>query len=153
MSGRTRPAARRPRGADAVRARGIATFIGLGTWQLERKAWKEALIETLDQPSFRSACGFAAARAVARPRSRRTTSSDGWDSPPRSLPGTEALVYTARSASRSDVSGPGYWVFALARLANGGLVAVNRGFVPEGRKDPSTRAARRSRRQPSTWSG
>ena len=24
-------------------------FVGLGTWQLQRKAWKEALIETLEQ--------------------------------------------------------------------------------------------------------
>ena len=27
----------------------LATFIGLGTWQLERKAWKEALIATLTE--------------------------------------------------------------------------------------------------------
>jgi surfeit locus 1 family protein len=39
------------------------------------------------------------------------------------------------------VAGPGYWVFALTRLAGGDLVAVNRGFVPENHKDPSTRAA------------
>ena len=33
-------------------------------------------------------------------------------------------------AFRPDVSGPGYWVFAPARLAGGGVVVVNRGFVP-----------------------
>src|SRR4051794_7086361 len=27
----------------------LIVFIALGTWQLERKAWKEALIETLDE--------------------------------------------------------------------------------------------------------
>ena len=27
----------------------LATFIGLGTWQLQRKTWKEALIATLEQ--------------------------------------------------------------------------------------------------------
>ncbi|MGZ3295388.1 MAG: SURF1 family cytochrome oxidase biogenesis protein, partial [Xanthobacteraceae bacterium] len=27
----------------------FVTFIGLGTWQIQRKAWKEALIETLEQ--------------------------------------------------------------------------------------------------------
>src|SRR5262249_24068507 len=52
------------------------------------------------------------------------------------VPGAEALVYTSGSALRSDVSGPGYWVFAPAELATGGIVVVNRGFVPEGRQDP-----------------
>ena len=27
----------------------VASFIALGTWQLQRKAWKEALIESLEQ--------------------------------------------------------------------------------------------------------
>jgi surfeit locus 1 family protein len=27
----------------------LVTFIGLGTWQLQRKTWKEALIATLEQ--------------------------------------------------------------------------------------------------------
>ena len=27
----------------------LVTFVGLGTWQIQRKAWKEALIETLEQ--------------------------------------------------------------------------------------------------------
>jgi surfeit locus 1 family protein len=57
------------------------------------------------------------------------------------VPGAEALVYTSGSALRSDVSGSGYWVFAPAQLATGGLVVVNRGFVPQGRQDPVTREA------------
>ncbi len=47
----------------------------------------------------------------------------------------------APSAFRPDVSGPGYWVFTPARLADGSIVMVNRGFVPEGRQDPKSRAA------------
>ena len=50
-------------------------------------------------------------------------------------------MYGSGSALRSDVSGPGYWVFAPARLADGNLVVVNRGFVPEGRQHPTSRAA------------
>jgi surfeit locus 1 family protein len=38
------------------------------------------------------------------------------------------------------VKGPGYWVFAPARLAGGSIVLVNRGFVPVDRKDPAMRA-------------
>src|SRR5262249_49084950 len=51
------------------------------------------------------------------------------------------LVYAAGSALRSDVSGPGYWVFAPAKLANGATVVLNRGFVPEGQQDPETHRA------------
>ena len=43
------------------------------------------------------------------------------------------------SAFRPDVSAPGYWVFTPARLADGSLLIVNRGFVPEGRQDPKSR--------------
>ena len=38
------------------------------------------------------------------------------------------------------MKGPGYFVFAPARLAGGSLVIVNRGFVPLDRKDPASRA-------------
>ena len=51
----------------------------------------------------------------------------------------EALVFASATAFRPDVSGPGYWVFAPARLADGGVVMVNRGFVPDGRQDPKSR--------------
>ncbi len=56
------------------------------------------------------------------------------------IAGQEALVYTAGSAFRPDVHGPGYWVFAPARLAGGGIVVVDRGFVPLERKDAASRA-------------
>ena len=55
------------------------------------------------------------------------------------LPSAEALVYTSGSALRSDVSGPGYWVFAPARLPAGGLIVVNRGFVSQGWQAPASR--------------
>src|SRR5262245_38613820 len=113
----------------------LVTFIGLGTWQLQRKAGKEALIATLEQR-------LAASPAELPPRGR-WPSLDPSDDEFRQVkfsaamvPGQEALIYGSGSALRSDVSGPGYWVFAPARLAGGGLVVVNRGFVPEGRQDP-----------------
>ena len=53
--------------------------------------------------------------------------------------GKEALVFAAASTFRPDVSAPGYWVFTPARLADGSLLIVNRGFVPESRQDPKSR--------------
>lgn len=117
----------------------IATFIGLGTWQVQRKAWKEALIANLERR-------FSAAPADLPPRERLAKLDPATDEfrhvkfSAAFVPGAEALVYTSGSALRSDVSGPGYWVFAPAELATGGIVVVNRGFVPEGRQDPARRA-------------
>lgn len=116
----------------------IAVLIGLGTWQLERRAWKEALIAELDRK--------LAAPPVALPPRERWPQLNAADDEFRRvkfaaefLPGEEALVYTSGSSLRPDVSGPGYWVFSPARLAAGSIVAVNRGFVPEGKQDPNTR--------------
>ena len=50
------------------------------------------------------------------------------------------MVYTAGSAFRPDVQGPGYWVFAPARLAGGSIVVVDRGFVPLRSQGSATRA-------------
>ena len=116
----------------------LAVLIALGTWQLERRAWKEGLIATLvtriDAPPADLPADWdrldRAADEFRRVRFAAMLLND-----------QEALVYTPGSNLRTDISGPGYWVFTPARLANGGLVVVNRGFVPEGRQDPRSRAA------------
>ncbi len=119
----------------------LATFIALGTWQLQRKAWKEDLIDTLGQrlaaqPIKLPQAEHWASLDPARDEFRRVRFSAAF------VPGEEALVYTSGSAFRPDVSGPGYWVLALARLTGNGLVVVNRGFVPEGQSpEPATAAA------------
>jgi len=117
---------------------GVAILVTLGTWQLHRKAWKEGLIATLEQR-------FAAAPMPLPP-------AQDWPQLDRAemefrrirftaefLHQAEALVYTSGSALRGDISGPGYWVFTPARLADHTLILVDRGFVPEGRQDQATR--------------
>jgi surfeit locus 1 family protein len=115
----------------------LAVLLWLGTWQVERKAWKEALIATVTER-------FAAPPVRLPPPAEwpRLDPSDGefrrvgfsaeW------LNDQEALVYTTGSSLRADAAAPGYWVFTPARML-GGIVMVNRGFVPEGRQDPATR--------------
>jgi len=118
---------------------GIAILVGLGIWQLDRKAWKENLIAAMTTRLSREPADLP-------PRDR-------WDHvlaereefarvgfPAEFLPGEEALVYSAGSAFRPDVQGPGYFVFAPARLAGGSIVIIDRGFVPLDRKDPASRA-------------
>lgn len=117
----------------------LAVLIGLGLWQLDRRSWKHELSATLAER-------LAGPPEPLPPRA-------GWDKLDReqqeyrrvTFPAEfehdrEALVYAAASAFRPDVSGPGYWVFTPARLPGGSVVVVNRGFVPEGKQDPQTRA-------------
>jgi surfeit locus 1 family protein len=127
-------------GATVFALAGICVLIGLGIWQLDRKTWKENLIATVT-------ARLARAPGQLPPRTdwpRLKPEADEYARvtfPAEFLEGEEALVYTAGSAFRPDVHGPGYWVFAPARLAGGSIVLIDRGFVPAERKDPATRAA------------
>lgn len=108
---------------------GIGILVGLGVWQLERKAWKENLIATLNAQLAKPPIDLPPRTQWAglKPQGneyRRVTF------PAEFLPGQDALVYTAGSAFRPDVRGAGYWVLAPARLAGGSIVIINRGFVP-----------------------
>ena len=118
---------------------GVVILSGLGIWQLDRKISKENLIATLNARLSRAPEDLPP--RASWPRLRQ----DGEEFrrvafPAEFLDGEEALVYTAGSPLRSDVKGPGYWVFAPARLAGGSIVLINRGFVPDDHKDPAMRA-------------
>jgi surfeit locus 1 family protein len=116
----------------------FAVLIGLGTWQIQRKAWKESLIATLTARVAAAPKPLSAAKDwpqldQASDEYRRVKFTAEFDN------GREALVFAAAAGFRPDVSGPGYWVFTPARLADGDTVIVNRGFVPDGRQSPESR--------------
>jgi surfeit locus 1 family protein len=118
----------------------FAVLIGLGSWQIQRKAWKEGLIATLNErlatpPSALPAPSAWPSLDQASNEYRRVEFTAEFDH------GREALVYVAASAFRPDVSGPGYWIFTPARVAGGGIVVVNRGFVPQSQREVGARAA------------
>jgi surfeit locus 1 family protein len=115
----------------------FVVLVLLGTWQLERKAWKQGLIDTLTR------------RLSAPPAS--LPMPDRWASLKQEenefhrvafrtefLPGKEALVWASGSALREDVKPPGFFVFTPARLPSGEVVVINRGFVREARPIGST---------------
>lgn len=116
----------------------FAVLIALGTWQIERKAWKEALIASLTERLAVPPQALPSATAWAKldrasDEYRRAKFTASFDN------AREALVFAAPSAFRPDVSSPGYWVFTPARLIDGSMVVVNRGFVPDVRRDPRSR--------------
>jgi surfeit locus 1 family protein len=117
----------------------IAILVALGVWQLNRKVWKEDLIDTLNIRLAQSP-----EKLPPSENWRDLTQANDEFRPVTSLveflPDSEAFVYTAGSTFRPDVQGAGYWVFAPARLIDGSIVVVNRGFIPFDRKDLISRA-------------
>ena len=115
---------------SAVTLVGLLVLLSLGTWQVERKAWKDALIETLSRRLSDAPVALPHPGEWARltpdnaefRRVRLRIESTGED---------DALVYTSGSALRDDVKSPGYFVFAPMRLPDGVKVVVNRGYMPD----------------------
>jgi len=116
----------------------FAVLIALGTWQIERKAWKGALIATVTERLAAAPQALPSAKDWAKldraaDEYRRVKLTATFDN------AREALVFAAATAFRPDIISPGYWVFTPARLADGSVVVVNRGFVPDAHRDPKSR--------------
>lgn len=102
-----------------------AGFLGLGTWQLQRRAWKLDLIARVDS-RVHAAPVDAPARAdwpavgAAQFEYRHVRVAG------RYLYDRETLVHAATEL------GSGYWVLTPLQEDDGSVVLVNRGFVPAG---------------------
>ena len=108
-------------------------LIGLGTWQLQRKAWKDQLIAKI------------AERVTAPPiwlardgQSRTVVETDDLEYLHVAFKGRfhhdkERYLYAPARA------GLGWHVYTPLEWAPAHFVWVNRGFVPDERKDPATR--------------
>lgn len=110
-----------------------ALFAGLGIWQVNRLAEKEALIATVAAreteppgpfPAFADWPGMD-----PEAFNFRSVTITGEFSAADTI-----LVFTSLSDARGDFSGPGYWVIEPLKLPGGGAVFINRGFVPQERK-------------------
>ncbi|RYF30541.1 MAG: SURF1 family protein [Comamonadaceae bacterium] len=112
----------------------FAGFIALGTWQVERRAWKLDLIARVD-------ARVHAAPVAAPAQAQWARISAGNDEYRHvSLAGTflhdrETLVQALTT------QGSGFWVLTPLRAADGSSVLVNRGFVPADARDRAARAA------------
>jgi surfeit locus 1 family protein len=133
-----RAAERGPRSAAALAALAFLAFavfcgfVALGTWQVERRAWKLDLIERVDARAHAAPVDAPSPAAwpqvdAARDEYRRVRLSGTF------LHDRETLVMA------STVVGTGFWVLTPLRAADGSLVMINRGFVPPEQRDPASR--------------
>lgn len=109
----------------------IALFLGLGVWQVQRLYWKLDLIERVD--------ARLAAAPVAAP------GPGAWDGLTRNADEYARVTATGHFLHDREVRalavtelGSGYWVMTPL-VGSDFTVLVNRGFVPQDRRDPETR--------------
>ncbi|ULK95120.1 SURF1 family protein [Bradyrhizobium sp. I71] len=119
-------------GLTALLLIAFAILVALGVWQIERRAWKLALIDRVEQRVH------APAQPVPSPTSWPTISAANDEYRHVSVSGRflhdrETLVQAVTE------EGPGYWVLTPLKRSDGTLVLINRGFVPSERRDASTR--------------
>ena len=112
----------------------VAVFAGLGIWQLQRRVEKHALIARLNErlaaaPEALPAPAQWSSLTSANDEFRRVSFTATY------APLPDAMVYSAGSAVRDDISGPGTWAFLPAQLPDGNTVVVNTGFVQNTMQD------------------
>ena len=109
----------------------LAILLALGTWQMKRLAWKDALVATI------------AERVAAPPRPlaeieklfAETGDVDYWP-----VEASGHFLNEAESHFFATWQGAsGYFVYTPFELGDGRVLLVNRGFVPFDRKDAATR--------------
>jgi cytochrome oxidase assembly protein ShyY1 len=119
--------------ASIATTAGLVILISLGLWQLDRLAWKESLIATLNERLSVAPVDLPPARewpklTADNAEFRRVKMQVMFAAAPR------AELYAGAPALRGDIKGPGYFVFAPARLPGGEMIVVNTGWVPPDRQ-------------------
>lgn len=109
---------------------GIAFLTGLGMWQMERLAWKQAMIERVN----------TGVKKTPVPIEQLEGADDIWDIEYRPTFATGRFDHSAEQHYFITHKGtPGYFIYTPLELEDGRRLFVNRGFVPITHKDPSTR--------------
>ncbi|BCB20836.1 SURF1 family protein [Bosea sp. ANAM02] len=114
---------------------GVLVLCTLGTWQLQRMGEKHAYIERLQReaagkpaampPSADWAKLDAAALDLTHVVAKGSYVDDR-------IAGVRTTIAAGPPGSR-QLSGFGRWIFQAFKLEDGGIILVNRGFVPESR--------------------
>jgi surfeit locus 1 family protein len=110
-------------------------FAALGTWQVERRAWKLDLIARVERR-------LAAAPAPAPGPERWSRIDRVGDEYARIEMAGRFLTGRDTRVSATTIDGPGYWLMTPFRDDRGFVVLVNRGFVPTRDAVPADRATR-----------
>ncbi|WP_218239691.1 SURF1 family protein [Comamonas fluminis] len=106
---------------------GIALFLGfmtLGTWQVQRRAWKLDLIERVDQRVHTAPTPAPASGQWPQ------INAASYEYLPVSAQGVWLDKQTVLSKALTE-AGAGFWVMTPLQQADGSQILINRGFTPE----------------------
>ena len=106
-------------------------LVALGTWQVQRLHWKEGLIAQRQAGVTGPPISLPETLSAAKGLEFHHVTLTG-----EFLNQDELYLHAIASGGM-----PGYHVVTPFRLTDGNIVLVDRGFVPEDRRDPKTRAA------------
>ena len=110
----------------------FAVLIGLGTWQVERLHWKEALLARMNANLSAPPIALGAILALPNDQAqyRRVAITGHFDN------AKEAYAFGTDQDGK-----PAFHVLTPLILANGRALIVDRGIVPQEKRDPKTRPA------------
>lgn len=114
----------------AVSVGAFLVLIGLGTWQVQRLFWKEGLIAERQAAVTAPPIALPRSLAEARGLEFHRVAAKG-----RFLNDRELDL-----GATDDDGHPGYQVITPLLLDDGAVLLVNRGFVPEAKRAPASRA-------------
>lgn len=106
----------------------VAVLLALGAWQLQRRVAKQALIAALTERLAAAPMPLPppsdwADLSPARDEFRRVTFTARFTDAP------DAMIYSAGSAIRADVTAPGTFALLPVQLRDGSELVVNAGFL------------------------
>ena len=110
----------------------FAGFVALGSWQVQRRAWKLDLIDRVEA-RVHAPPVVAPARA---PASERWSAVDVANDEYRHVQASGVFLRDAHTFVQAVTErGAGFWLLTPLQLADGSIVIVNRGFVPPESRD------------------
>lgn len=115
-------------GPAVATALALAILVALGIWQLERKGWKEGLLAQIQDRAYGPAGDPVPESAwpnwsAETDEFRRVRLTGQW------LGDRTVPIHGLAELRRAQAS-QGFYLFTPLRLAGGGIVVINRGFVP-----------------------
>jgi surfeit locus 1 family protein len=106
----------------------FSIFVALGTWQVQRRAWKLDLIARFDERVH--------APPVAAPSQAQWPRVTAANSEYLHVRAAGTLLNELETLVQAVTElGAGFWVLTPLRLADGSVILINRGFVPPERRE------------------